>query len=476
MIFNSLEFSLFILVVFLCYWFLFNKTLKTQNLFILISSYIFYGWWDWRFLGLIFFSTILDYGIGLKIYHCKNDKIRRLYLLFTILINLSLLGFFKYFNFFIDSWISLISLFGFFENDKWTLNIILPIGISFYTFQTMSYSIDIFYKRIKPTRDFISFASFVCFFPQLVAGPIERASNFLPQILKKRMFRYRQGVEGVKLILYGLFKKIVVADSLSPYVDIIFENYSNLDGGVLLLGLIYFSFQIYCDFSGYSDIAIGTAKLLGFELMSNFKYPFFSRDITEFWRKWHISMSSWFRDYLFMPMIIRYRSLGMYGVILATFLSYAIIGFWHGANYTFIIFGIYHAILFLPNIIIKKKSNNYLIFDSGNFKTNIKECYQLLKTFFLITISWVFFRSDTVYDSFNYLFCMITKISFPINNLEGLFFIIMIIVIDWDNRKNERDLFSSSSKLKRNFYYLFLVVMILLFSVNSGEQFIYFQF
>ena len=273
MLFNSLEYLLFLPTVFILYWFVFQKNLKIQNLLLLSSSYIFYGWWDWRFLSLIFLSTLIDYFLGLKIHGSGDKKTKRFYLWVSILFNLGLLGFFKYFNFFIDSWIDLLSTFGYEHQSTWTLKVILPVGISFYTFQTMSYSLDIYFKKLKPTKDFISFASFVSFFPQLVAGPIERASNLLPQILKSRVFKYEQGVQGLRLILWGMFKKVVVADSLSWRVDYCFDKYQALDGGSLLLGLIYFSFQIYCDFSGYSDIAIGTAKLFGIELKSNFKFP-----------------------------------------------------------------------------------------------------------------------------------------------------------------------------------------------------------
>ena len=302
MLFNSLEYLIFLPTVFLFYWFVFQKNLRVQNSLLLISSYVFYGWWDYRFLSLIFLSTVVDYFVGLKIHNSDDNKIKKSYLWISILFNIGLLGFFKYFNFFIDSWIDLLGAIGYEQKSTWTLNVILPVGISFYTFQTMSYSLDIYHGKLKPTKDFISFASFVSFFPQLVAGPIERASNLLPQILNNRLFNYEQGVQGLRLILYGMFKKVVIADSLAPHVDIIFDNYAIFNGGVLLLGLIYFSFQIYCDFSGYSDIAIGTSKLFGFELISNFKFPYFSRNIGEFWRRWHISLSTWFRDYLYIPL------------------------------------------------------------------------------------------------------------------------------------------------------------------------------
>ena len=283
MLFNSIEFLLFLPIVFVLYWFVFNKNIKHQNLLILVSSYFFYGWWDYRFLSLIILSTIVDYVIGLNISNQSSKKNQKILLWCSVLFNLGVLGFFKYYNFFIESWIDLFSSIGYEINSVWTLNIILPVGISFYTFQTMSYTIDIFKGKLNPTKDFVSFAAFVSFFPQLVAGPIERATNLLPQILNKREFKYEQGVQGLKLIFWGLFKKVVIADTLAPVVNDIFENYQDFGGVTLWLGAIYFAFQIYCDFSGYSDIAIGTSKLFGFELMSNFKFPYFSRNIGEFW-------------------------------------------------------------------------------------------------------------------------------------------------------------------------------------------------
>ena len=302
MLFNSFEFLLFLPIVFCLYWFVFNKNLQWQNALVLVASYFFYGWWDWRFLGLIFLSTMVDYFVGLAIDQQEEDNTRKRLLYVSVFFNLGVLGFFKYFNFFIESWQDLLTSIGYESGNTWTLKIILPVGISFYTFQTMSYTIDIYRRNLKPTRDFISFAAFVSFFPQLVAGPIERATNLLLQIEGKRIFKYEQGVDGLRLILWGMFKKVVIADSLAPYVNDIFANYHMYDGGTLWLGAIYFAFQIYCDFSGYSDIAIGTAKLFGFELMTNFKFPYFSRNIGEFWRRWHISLSTWFRDYLYIPL------------------------------------------------------------------------------------------------------------------------------------------------------------------------------
>ena len=476
MLFNSFEFFVFLPTVFFFYWFVFNNNLRIQNLLLLISSYVFYGWWDWRFLSLIFLSTIVDYFIGLKIYCCDEIKLKKKYLWVSILFNFGLLAFFKYFNFFIDSWIDLISFFGYEYSSRWTLNIILPVGISFYTFQTMSYSLDIYYKNLKPTKDFISFASFVSFFPQLVAGPIERASNLLPQILKPRKFRYVQGAQGIKLILWGLFKKIVIADSLSSSVDIIFLNYSIYNGGVLLLGLIYFSFQIYCDFSGYSDIAIGTSKLFGFEIMSNFKFPYFSRNIGEFWRRWHISLSTWFRDYLYIP--LGGSKKGKWISIRNTFIIFITSGFWHGANLTFIFWGLTHSLLFIPSL-IRGKNRKY----SENKKIErgclnyITDLVRIGFTFSLITIAWVFFRSNTVLDSFHYLYYILHGIAFPDKFRVNMIIVLIFIVLEFVMKKSERNLFQIKNPISRTLLYVILTFTTTLFYLHSEiNSFIYFQF
>ena len=471
MLFNSLEYFLFLPTVFILHWFIFNKKPKLQNVLIFVASYIFYGWWDWRFLSLIFLSTVVDYFVGLKIYYSQDDKVRKSYLWVSILFNIGLLGFFKYFNFFIDSWIDLLGSFGYEQKSVWTLNVILPVGISFYTFQTMSYSLDIYYKKLKPTKDFISFASFVSFFPQLVAGPIERASSLLPQILTRRVFKYKQGVQGLRLILWGMFKKVVIADSLGIRVDRIFENYQSMDGGVLLLGLVYFSFQIYCDFSGYSDIAIGTAKLFG---MSNFNFPYFSRDIGEFWRKWHISLSSWFRDYLYIP--LGGSKGGKWMSIKNIFIIFIVSGFWHGANWTFILWGLTHALLYIPLFLVgKNRQYTTNVVAENNWAPSIKELFQMGITFFSTTIAWVFFRSDSISDSFNYMISMVSKFSLPTNEESGFVFVMILLIMDWIIRKNERLSFPISW-----FDYILIpvlgIVIIQYFNFSSYNQFIYFQF
>ncbi|MDP7194926.1 MAG: MBOAT family O-acyltransferase, partial [SAR202 cluster bacterium] len=438
MLFNSLEYILFLPTVFILYWFVFKKDFKLQNLLILISSYVFYGWWDWRFLSLIFLSTVVDYFVGLNIHNSQDNKVKKTYLWISILFNLGLLGFFKYFNFFIESWIDLLGSFGYEQKSVWTLNVILPVGISFYTFQTMSYSLDIYFKKLKPTRDFISFASFVSFFPQLVAGPIVRASHLLPQLLSKRVFKYDQGVQGLRLILWGMFKKVVIADSLAWRVNYSFENYHTLDGGTLLLGLIYFSIQIYCDFSGYSDIAIGTAKLFGINIRTNFNFPYFSRDIGEFWRRWHISLSSWFRDYLYIPLGGSRGS--QWTSIRNIFIIFIVSGFWHGANWNFIVWGLTHALLYIPLFLIgKNRQYTTNVVAENNWFPSIKELFQMGMTFLSTTIAWVFFRSESISDSFNYMILMVSKFSIPNNERSGILFVVILVVFDWTMRKNERN-------------------------------------
>ena len=427
-------------------------------------------------LSLIFLSTIVDYVIGLNISNQSSKKKQKLLLWGSVLFNLSVLGFFKYYNFFVDSWVELFSSLGYEIKSIWTLNFILPVGISFYTFQTMSYTIDIYRKKLEPTKDFISFASFVSFFPQLVAGPIERASNLLPQILKKREFQYDQVIQGLKLILWGLFKKVVIADSLAPIVDDIFSNYQDFGGGTLWLGAIYFSFQIYCDFSGYSDIAIGTSKLLGFELMSNFKFPYFSRNIGEFWRRWHISLSTWFRDYLYIP--LGGSQEGKWKSIRNIFIIFLVSGFWHGANWSFIFWGLFHSILFLPTFMFNKNRNyTSSIIAANTLLPSLKEFISVGTTFLLVTIGWVFFRSESIGDSFSYLTSMISNINIVTHLSPKIsFYILVLVLVDWTQRFDERNLFVTFPKLIFKIFVIICVFLILINFKKESQQFIYFDF
>ena len=473
MLFNSIEFLLFLPIVFVLYWFVFNKNIKHQNLLILVSSYFFYGWWDYRFLSLIILSTIFDYVIGLNISNQSSKNNQKILLWCSVLFNLGVLGFFKYYNFFIESWIDLFSSIGYEINSVWTLNIILPVGISFYTFQTMSYTIDIFKGKLNPTKDFVSFAAFVSFFPQLVAGPIERATNLLPQILNKREFKYEQGVQGLKLIFWGLFKKVVIADTLAPVVNDIFENYQDFGGVTLWLGAIYFAFQIYCDFSGYSDIAIGTSKLFGFEVMSNFKFPYFSRNIGEFWRRWHISLSTWFRDYLYIP--LGGSKKGKRISLINIFIIFLVSGFWHGANWTFIVWGLFHSILFIPSFIFKtnRKYVSSIIAENSLMPTP-KEFIQVGITFILVTIGWVFFRSETIGDSFNYIINMTQNFQIPkLNFAKYLVFIFVLLITDWYFRKDER---LEKGKINIIFFGIVAVYLVSKIIMSANTEFIYFEF
>ena len=474
MLFNSIDFFIFLPLVFSLYWFVCYKNLKLQNLLIVISSYVFYGWWDWRFLSLILFSTLVDYFIGRGLKNENNNRNRKLLLWISILVNLGFLGFFKYYNFFVISFAEAFTLFGSSININ-TLNIILPVGISFYTFQTLSYSIDVYKRKLEPTNDFIGFAAFVCFFPQLVAGPIERGTHLLPQILNKRTFSFHQAVQGSKLIIWGLFKKVVIADSLSFHVNNIFNNYKFQEGGVLWLGLIYFSIQIYCDFSGYSNIARGVSNLFGFNLIINFKTPYFSRNIGEFWNRWHISLSTWFRDYIYIPLggsrVTKFKA------IRNIFVIFLVSGFWHGSNLTYLFWGLVHAIIYIPTFIIKSnKTFSTSVVACDRFFPTLKEIFQMLLTYFCVLISWVFFRSDTITDAFNYLKIMFFEFNLPKSNLEGVGYLLIFILFDWFSRKDFNNLNFSKFIIVKWLIFLFFSYQILIHFGKVSNDFIYFQF
>jgi alginate O-acetyltransferase complex protein AlgI len=355
MLFNSIDFAIFLPVVFMLYWFVTNRNLKLQNLLVVVASYVFYGWWDWRFLSLIVFSTLVDFWVGIGLHREQKHSKRKALLFTSIIVNLGFLGFFKYFNFFLENFRTAFSFFGT-EINASSLNIILPVGISFYTFQTLSYSIDLYRRKLEPTRDFIAFSAFVSFFPQLVAGPIERATNLLPQFYAKRRFNYAMAVDGMRQILWGLFKKVVIADRCAEYVNDIFANSADYTGSTLALGALFFAFQIYGDFSGYSDIAIGTSRLFGFNIMRNFHFPYFSRDMAEFWRRWHISLSTWFRDYVYIP--LGGSRVNKATQIRNTLIIFVVSGFWHGANWTFIFWGLLNALYIIPLILNNANRKN----------------------------------------------------------------------------------------------------------------------
>lgn len=478
MLFHSLDFAIFLPIVFFLYWFFLNNSVKFQNILIVISSYVFYGWWDWRFLSLILFSTIVDYTVGQKLRNEENQLKRKILLWTSILVNLGFLGFFKYYNFFLDNFITAFSFFGQ-DIQANSLNIILPVGISFYTFQTLSYTIDVYKRKLEPTKDFIAFSSFVSFFPQLVAGPIERATNLLPQFYTKRHFDYSKAVDGIYLIIWGLFKKIVIADSCAIYANEIFSKYETMNSLSLLMGAIYFAFQIYGDFSGYSDIAIGISKLFGIHLKRNFAFPYFSRDIAEFWRRWHISLSTWFRDYLYIPLggskvskLLSFRN------ILIIFL---VSGFWHGANWTFIIWGILNALYFIPLFLINKNRNNLDIVSKGKIFPSFYELISMTTTFFLVIMGWIFFRADSVSIAIHYIKKLFSfnfeyglqYLSIERYTPELMILILCFVIVEWNSRENEHPFFGKWLNFK---LILTLIGLIALGVYSNVNDFIYFQF
>ena len=479
MLFNSLEFLLFLPIVFILYWFVFNKRLTWQNALVLVASYFFYGWWSWKFMGLLMLSTVLDYTYGFSV-ASPNRKKAKFFLWLSIINNLGILGIFKYYNFFALQFREGLELLGLHTNPV-LLNIALPVGISFYTFHGMSYVFDIYRGKQKPVKNFVDYAVFVSFFPLLVAGPIERASHLLPQVQKVRKFNYTQAVEGCRLILWGMFKKVVIADSLAPIVDAIFNNYQNESGITLIVGAIAFSFQIYGDFSGYSDIALGTAKLFGFELLSNFKFPYFSRDIAEFWRRWHISLSSWFKDYLYIP--LGGSKEGKAKAIRNTFIIFLISGFWHGASWNFIAWGFIHACGFLP-LLLLKRNRRYTtdVVAEGRLFPNIRELFQMLGTFAFVTFAWVFFRAETFLQGYLYLERAVINIisnpsqliSIPIEKVS-LIPIIVFLVVDWLQRQDERRFIMPNNIYYRYVIYSLMALFVFHF-IGERQSFIYFQF
>jgi len=477
MLFNSIDFAIFLPIVFLLYWFVAHRSLKWQNILIIAASYLFYGWWDWRFLSLILFSTLTDYLVGIGLSKTERVRNRKVLLWTSITINLGLLGFFKYYNFFLENFISAFTMFGT-EISAGTLNIILPVGISFYTFQTLSYTIDVYRGKMKPTTDFISLAAYVSFFPQLVAGPIERATHLLPQFQKKRFFDYNQAVDGMRQILWGLFKKMVIADNCAVLVNHIFSNSSGMDGSMLLLGALFFTFQIYGDFSGYSDIAIGTARLFGFSLMRNFAYPYFSRDIAEFWRRWHISLSTWFRDYLYIP--LGGSRGGTWMKVRNTFIIFIVSGFWHGANWTFIVWGALNALYFLPLLLANKNRNHIEIVAQGKVLPSIKEIGGMMTTFWLTVLAWIFFRAESLTHAFEYLSGILSPTLFTMPELTGMRIIVLIIpflLFEWTGREYRFALAQVSSwgGVQRYAAYAGILFLILMF-LAEPQEFIYFQF
>lgn len=487
MFFNSIEFVFFLPIVFFIYWMLGRKNLIFQNFLLFFSSCFFYACWDWRFLFLLMFSILLDYFSGIKIFEASGKREKYIWLSLSIVINLGFLFCFKYYNFFVSSFASALNQIGLKANIS-SLQLILPVGISFYTFHGLSYIIDIYNERVYPERNFINYAVFVSFFPLLVAGPIERATHLLPQVVKKREFNYAKAVDGLRQILWGLFKKIVIADNCAEIANLAFNNTSEYFGIFLILGAIFFAFQIYGDFSGYSDIAIGVSRLLGFNLIKNFNYPYFSRNIAEFWRRWHISLSSWFRDYLYIP--LGGSKVNTLKKIRNTFIIFIVSGFWHGANWTFIIWGLLNALYFIPSLLAKKNRIYLDVVAKGRTFPTIKEFSAILLTFGLTVFAWIFFRAANIPHAIFYIKKMLSGLElqsgylkvFDLFNEKFGFSIVFIILIffsiEWKGRENEYAISNLGLKWPSSVRYLIylLITTSLFWYGGANQQFIYFQF
>jgi alginate O-acetyltransferase complex protein AlgI len=477
MFFNSFHFAVFLPIIFILYWWIGGKSKSYQNYILIAASYYFYSCWDWRFLFLLVFSTLLDYFSAIQIENSKDNVQRKMWLWLCVSINLGFLGIFKYYNFFASSFAQLLSSMGFKANPL-LLDLILPVGISFYTFHGLSYIIDIYYKRINSERNFVDYSLFVSYFPLLVAGPIERATHLLPQVKVKRTFDFEKAKEGVYQIVWGLVKKVVIADSCAVYANEIFNHYPSMNSYSLILGAVYFAFQIYGDFSGYSDIALGTSKLFGIDLLRNFNYPYFSRDIAEFWRRWHISLSSWFRDYLYIP--LGGNNGGIWFKIRNTFIIFLVSGFWHGANMTYVAWGFINAMYFLPLLILKKNRKNVNDFKLGFNFGSVKTIVNIIITFGITCLAWIFFRSKSITDAWHYIERMFTNQNFEKQyftisryNYELLALILVFVVVEWNNRIRVEPISGKYNWLKLG---LCLAAIVALGVFSDYKEFIYFQF
>ncbi|MCU0370224.1 MAG: MBOAT family protein [Bacteroidales bacterium] len=482
MLFNSIDFAIFLPVVFLLYWFAAGKSLRLQNILLLVASYFFYGSWDYRFMFLLIFSTILDYFTGIKIHEAKPGRKKTLWLWLSISINLGFLGVFKYFNFFASSFAEALSLFGI-HADFVTLNVILPVGISFYTFHGLSYVLDLYNDRIRPERNFVNYAVFVSFFPLLVAGPIERATHLLPQIIRKREFTYHKANDGLRQILWGLFKKMVIADNCAAYANEIFNHSGDYSGSTLAVGALFFAFQIYCDFSGYSDIALGTARLFGIDLLRNFAFPYFARDIAEFWRRWHISLTTWFRDYLYIP--LGGSRGGKWMSVRNTFIVFLVSGFWHGANWTFLVWGLLNAFYFLPLLLFNKNRQHLEIAAKGKLLPSLRDVSGMAFTFILTLLAWIFFRANDVHHAFDYLSEIFSSSFITVPQFKGdenvfpvVLLIIFFLIMEWTGREEQYAL----AGVGRGWYkparwaFFYGIAMLIFLFAGKEQAFIYFQF
>jgi alginate O-acetyltransferase complex protein AlgI len=481
MLFNSIDFAIFLPLVFAGYWLAGRLGLKAQNLFILISSYIFYGWWDWRFLSLVMVSTLIDYFVGRRLAETTHNGKRKRLLATSIILNLGLLGVFKYLNFFLENFVAAFSLFGS-EISYHPLNIILPVGISFYTFQTISYSIDVYKRKLQPVSDFMAFAAFVSFFPQLVAGPIERATTLLPQFFAKRRFDYSQAADGLRQMLWGLFKKVVIADNCAVYIDMVYGNPEGYNSGTLFFAVMLFPLQVYGDFSGYSDIAIGTARLFGIQLSRNFAFPFFTTTVAEFWRRWHITLYSWFRDYVFYPEVFKYKKRTKWVVVRASFIVFAFIGFWHGSDWTFVIWGLINAVYVVIPILMGNSRSEDEFVKPGRWIPSPVQIVKMTRTYLLVAVTAVLFRAQDISESIFFYRQMFDDLSFgwPGEVPDYLWpLLAFFLVTEWCGRGGQyaiQSILESKSALIRWLYYVFIIFLTGMFMHTMENPFVYFNF
>jgi alginate O-acetyltransferase complex protein AlgI len=490
MLFNSITFAIFLPVAFLIYWLITKKDRNAQNVFLLIASYFFYGWWDWRFLILLIIVSVLNYFIGICIDRDELNRKRKIWLITGLIINIGILGVFKYFDFFVNSFIKLLSLVGY-NLPSFSTKIILPLGISFYVFLSISYLIDIFKRRLNANRNIVEVLLSLGFFPIILAGPIQRPSSLLPQIAKKREFDYSQAVDGLRQFLWGLFAKVVIADNVSSYVDDIFVNYSKYSGSTLLLGSVFYSIQIYADFSGYSNMAIGIGNLFGFSLMQNFAYPYFSRNIKEFWTRWHISLTTWLRDYVFLPISfyisrkiksenVLFIKSDLLIYIAASIITWFLTGLWHGANSTFIVWGLIHGFFLIIYQWQRKPRKMFLKYIGINNSYFIIVIIEFSITMLIVLIAWVFFRATSVHQAVFYIKKIFSISFFRLPEVRPIFIILLIIIfllIEWIQRNKQHALQIGDVKhqIIRWGLYISLILMILYFG-GSKQIFMYFQF
>ena len=486
MLFNSLEFIIFFFLFFVLYNIVLKERTQQQNILLLIASYFFYAWANWKILLLLIISTLVFYGLGLAVFKTENQKRKNLYAIFGILFGVAVLVYFKYMNFFIESVQSLFEIIGF-QTHEYTFRILVPIGISFYTFRLLSYIIDIQRGKYEPTKDIVAFAAYVAFFPCILSGPIDRPNTFIPQLKEKRKFDSVLAVDGLRQILWGAFKKMVVADNIAPIVSQIFEYQDTMPANRLVLGAVLYTFQMYGDFSGYTDMATGVSKLLGIRVTKNFNFPLFAQNISDFWRRWHISLTSWLTDYIFMPLNIKWRDWGKWGMILAIIINFVICGLWHGANWTFVLWGFYHGLLFIPIIL------SGAMFKKSKITTNQwglpapKVFGKMLLTFFLVTVGLIIFRSESISQAFSYIANLFSSSLFSLNigeydvgRIKVLLSVIMILIllcVEWLGRNEEHALSKFGIKrkwLRYAFYYL--ILFFILVYKGTEQQFIYFQF